>query len=663
MVDLGYVALILAMAIASYTALAAFLSSRGYPELWRSARMGVLVTFGLATIAAIALEYAFVTRDFSVQYVSQYSDRDLDIFYTLAAWWAGQAGSLLLWAWVLCILVVFLVLQNKAQHRELLPYATGVMMGILTFFLGVMVFAANPFDRLPFTPADGEGLNPLLQNPGMFFHPTTLYLGYVGFTVPFAFAIAALITGRLGDEWIRSTRRWTLFAWFFLGMGNLFGGQWAYVELGWGGYFGWDPVEAASFMPWLVGTAYLHSVMIQQRRGMLKVWNMVLIIITFILSIFGTLLTRSGILSSVHTFSQSAVGPLFIALMGLLLVFSFGLLFDRLPRLKSENELDSLVSREASFLINNLLLVGITFAIFWGTVFPLISEAVRGVKITVGPPFFSAVTGPIFLALIVVMGVCCLIGWRKATPDNLLRNFLYPLVGVIALIPILYATVVREPYALAAFGASAFVLGTLILEFVRGAGARHRSSGQPYFKAFFSLIWGNKPRYGGYIIHLGVILMAVGIAASQFYDTSTEVTLNPGESATIRQYTLTYKGVEQFNTRTRRVTAATLDVYEDGKKIDTLTSEKIFHKQHENPTTEVAIRTTLLEDLYIIFAGWEGTTASFKFLVNPLVVWIWIGGVVMLLGTVVAYWPDAREKHRLAVRQASLAQEGVVSHA
>jgi len=606
---------------------------------------------------------AFITRDFSVQYVAQYSDRDMDIFFTFAAWWAGQAGSILLWAWILSIFAAFLVLQNKAQHRELLPHAIGVMMAILAFFLGVMIFAANPFERLPFAPADGQGLNPMLQNMGMFFHPTTLYLGYVGFTVPFAFAIAALITGRLGDEWIRSTRRWTLFAWFFLGMGNLFGAQWAYVELGWGGYWGWDPVESASLMPWLVGTAYLHSVMIQQRRGMLKVWNMVLIILTFLLSIFGTLLTRSGILSSVHTFSQSAVGPLFIALIGLLIVFSFGLLFDRLPKLRSDNELDSLVSREASFLVNNLLLVGIAFAVFWGTVFPLISEAVRGVKITVGPPFFSTVTGPILLAMVVVMGICPLIGWRKATLDNLLWNFLYPMVGALVLVPILFAIGVRAPYALAAFAASGFVLGSLLLEFVRGVRARHRSSGQGYVKALFSLIWGNKPRYGGYVIHLGVILIAVGVAASQFYTTSVEETLRAGESLNIRQYTLTFKGMEQFNTRTRRVTAASLDVFENGKKIDTLTSTKMFYKQEENPTTEVAIRTTLLEDLYIIFASWEGDMASFKVLVNPMIVWIWIGGVVMLMGTVVAYWPDAREKHRLALRRPGIEREEVVAHA
>ncbi|MDP2726506.1 MAG: cytochrome c-type biogenesis CcmF C-terminal domain-containing protein, partial [Dehalococcoidia bacterium] len=527
----------------------------------------------------------------------------------------------------------------------------------------VMIFAANPFEGLPYVPPHGQGLNHFLLNMGMFFHPSTLYLGYVGFTVPFAFAIAALITGRLGDEWIRSTRRWTLFAWFFLGMGNLFGAQWAFVELGWGGYWGWDPVESASFMPWMVGTAYLHSVMIQQRRGMLKVWNMVLVITTFILAIFGTLLTRSGILSSVHTFSQSAVGPLFIALIGLLIVFSFGLLFDRLPRLRSDNDLDSLVSREASFLINNLLLVGIAFAVFWGTVFPLISEAVRGVKITVGPPFFSTVTGPILLALIVVMGICPLIGWRKATLDNLLRNFLYPMAGAVAIVPILFTIGVRAPYALAAFAASGFVVGALLLEFVRGVKARHRSSGQGHFRALFALIWGNKPRYGGYIIHLGIILIAIGVAASQFYGTSVEETLRPGESLNIRQYTLTFKGMEQFNTRTRRVTAASLDVYENGKKIDTMTSSKAFYKQEENPTTEVAIRTTLLEDLYIIFASWEGDMASFKVLVNPMIVWIWIGGVVMLFGTIVAYWPDSREKHRLALRQATTVREEVIAHA
>ncbi|MBI4319621.1 MAG: heme lyase CcmF/NrfE family subunit [Chloroflexi bacterium] len=418
--DVGYGAMVIGLVIAAYTAVAATSGAmKGYPELLRSARNGVLVTFGLTSLASAALVYAFLARDFGVQYVAQYSSRDLEPVFTFAAWWAGQAGSLLLWAWMLAMFATIIVVQNKEQNRRLLPYATSIMMAILAFFLLVMIFAANPFERSPVTPADGQGLNPLLENFGMFFHPTTLYIGYVGFTVPFAFAMAALITKRLDDQWIRSTRRWTLFAWFFLGLGNLFGAQWAYVELGWGGYWGWDPVESASFMPWLTGTAYLHSVMIQQRRGMLKVWNMLLIIITFTLSIFGTLLTRSGILSSVHTFSQSAVGPMFMALIGVLLVFSLGLLLDRLALLKSENEIDSFMSREASFLLNNLLLVGAAFAVFWGTVFPLISEAVRGVKITVGPPFYNQVSAPIFLGMVILMGVCPLIGWRKASTENL----------------------------------------------------------------------------------------------------------------------------------------------------------------------------------------------------------------------------------------------------
>ncbi|MBI2954552.1 MAG: heme lyase CcmF/NrfE family subunit [Chloroflexi bacterium] len=660
--DVGYGALVIGLLIAAYTAVAAASGAmKGYPELLRSARNGVLVAFGLTTISSAALVYAFFSRDFGVKYVTQYSSRDLDPIFTFAAWWAGQAGSLLLWAWVLAMFAMIIVVQNKEQNRRLLPYATSIMMALLAFFLLVMIFAANPFERLPVTPADGEGLNPLLENFGMFFHPTTLYIGYVGFTVPFAFAMAALITRRLDDQWIRSTRRWTLFAWFFLGLGNLFGAQWAYVELGWGGYWGWDPVESASFMPWLTGTAYLHSVMIQQRRGMLKVWNMLLIIITFSLSIFGTLLTRSGILSSVHTFAQSAVGPMFMALIGVLLVFSIGLLLDRLALLKSENEIDSFVSREASFLLNNLLLVGAAFAVFWGTVFPLISEAVRGVKITVGPPFYNQVSAPIFLGMVILMGICPLIGWRKASTENLIRNFLYPLAGAILVAAALYFALFKEWYAILAFWALAFVMLTITLEFFRGARARHRATGQDYLSALGALIWANKPRYGGYIVHIGVIVLAIGVAASQFYSASVESNLQVGDSLSIKDYKVTFLGLSQYQTQSRHVISAAVEISQPGQKPFRMNSEKLFHKEHENPTTEVGIRTTALEDLYLILNGWENDgSASFKVLVNPMVVWIWIGGVILLVGTAVAFWPDARESRRFVAQQAVARREAVV---
>ncbi|MCL4464564.1 MAG: heme lyase CcmF/NrfE family subunit [Chloroflexi bacterium] len=657
MVDVGRAALALALIIAVFGGAAPVLGARsGFPELLVAGRRAVYVVGALVSVAGLLLLYAFLTHDFILQYVAQYSARDMALIYTISAFWAGQEGSLLLWAWVLALFASLVAWQNRRRHPDLMPYVQAVLMVNQTFILGVLVLLSDPFAKLQFTPADGQGLNPLLENMGMFFHPTTLYLGYVGFTVPFAFAMAALIKGKLGDEWIRSTRRWTLVAWFFLTLGNLFGAQWAYVELGWGGYWAWDPVESASFMPWLVGTAYLHSVMVQQRRGMLKVWNIALIIATYSLVLFGTFLTRSGVLASVHTFGQSGLGPFFLAFIGLTLAVSLGLLIDRLPLLRSEHELDSFLSRESSFLFNNLILVGAAFATFWGTVFPLISEAVRGVKITVGAPFFNQVNGPIFLALIALMGICPLISWRKASPDNLARNFLYPLAGTLVLVALLFIAGVREFYALLAFGACTLVATTLLLEFFRGVRARGRIYGENPPRALPRLIWHNKPRYGGYIVHLGVILIAVGVAGSSLFQAVGEANLKPGESLQLRQYTLINRGVAEYPTATRRVVAASVDVVKDGKVVDTLSPAKLFHPNYENPVSEVAIRTTPQEDLYVILAGWadDYSSATFKAYVNPLIVWLWIGGVVLLLGTAIAVWPDRRE-----VRQSVSARQTV----
>src|SRR3990172_5999387 len=546
MPDIGYAAIVIALVVSVYATIASLVAARsGRQDLWQSARSAVLVTAALTSLASLILIRAFTPHDFSIRYGAEYSSRDMSAISLFSGWGAGKAGSLLLWATLCAAFAAIVQIQSYRQNRELMPYVMAVTMALLTFFLAMVAFTANPFERLAVTPADGQGLNPLLQNPGMFIHPPTLYLGYVAFTIPFAFAIAALITRRLGDQWIRSTRRWTLFAWVFLTLGNLFGAQWAYVELGWGGYWGWDPVENAAFMPWLTATAYLHSVMIQQRRGVLKVWNMFLIIVTYALTLFGTTIVRSGILSSVHAFAGSPSGPVFIVLLAIILLGSFWLLWERLPDLQGEHEMDSLVSRESSFLFNNVLLVGAGFAIFWGTVFPFISEAVRGTKIVVGPAFFNEVTAPIFLAIIVVMGICPLIGWRKASMQNLLRNFSYPMVLSLGVGAAIYALGIRELLALLAFWALSFVAATILWEYFRGVRA-HIRRGDGYVMALPRLVWSNKPRYGGYIVHLGVLMVALGIAGSTGYKESKEVVLAPGESVSVKQYDLTFRGLSTY---------------------------------------------------------------------------------------------------------------------
>jgi len=514
----GEFSLLLSLAVAAYAGAAALLGHvKKRPELVRSSEQASLALTFLLGVSILALLAAFLRDDFSLAYVVNYSRKGQGLAYKVSALYGGQDGSLLFWSFMLSIFVAVVTLQNRYRHRELMPYVMATNMAVSIFFLAVLNFFANPFTPVPVPPPDGQGLNPLLQNPGMFFHPPTLYIGYVGFTVPFAFAIAALITGRLGDEWIRSTRRWTLVTWFFLTLGNMFGAWWAYEVLGWGGYWAWDPVENASFLPWLTGTAYLHSVMIQEKKDMLKVWNMVLITVTFGLSILGTFLTRSGILSSVHTFSQTALGPLFLGFLAVVLLVSLGLLFYRLPELRSKNELDGLVSRETSFLVNNLLLVGVAFTTLWGTFYPLIAEAVRGVKVTVGPPFFNQAMVPIGVALLFLTGVCPLVAWRRASWSNLKRNFLLPflaaLLGSVLLVPI---SGVRDPLVNVTFGLLLFVGITIGLEFFRGTRARAHMTGEGFAKGFINLVSRNKRRYGGYLIHLGILFLVMAVAGGAF---------------------------------------------------------------------------------------------------------------------------------------------------
>jgi cytochrome c-type biogenesis protein CcmF len=660
MADLGYAAIIAAFVISVYATVAALVAARArIDELWLSTRNAVFVAFGLTTLASAALVYSFFARDFSIRYVAEHSSSDLPPAYTFAGWWAGQAGSLLFWAWVLSVATVIIVLQNEKRAREQVPYVVAVMMGILAYFLGIVTFASNPLEKLPLALSEGMGLNPLLRTSDMIYHPTSLLLGYALFAVPFAFAMAALVTGRLDDWWIRSTRRWTLVAWFFLTLGNLFGMLWAYEVLGWGGYWSWDPVENAALMPWLTGTAFLHSVMIQQRRGMLKVWNMVLIIVTFSLCLFGTLVTRSGILSSVHSFSAGASGPLFLALIALVLGSSLWLLWTRLPSLRSEHALDSMVSREASFLANNVLLVGAAFAVFWGTIFPILSEVVRGVKVGVGPSFYEQVTAPIFLALIVLIGICSLIGWRKASTENLLRNFLVPALVAVSVAVALFVMGLGHGYAVLAFASLAFAGATILLEFYRGVRARHRH-GENYLVALPRLVWRHRPRYGGYIVHVGIILLALGVIGSQMFSTHEEATLAPGESMDIRGYELTFNGLtETADSNSARVTA-TLDVSRGGEHVRFVDASKRFERGGQEPVTEPGIWTRSLmgsyviplEDLYVVFGDWtEDGEATFKVFVNPLVAWIWVGGAAIVAGALIAFWPDVRAERPVPVRR------------
>ncbi|MFC2010931.1 heme lyase CcmF/NrfE family subunit [Chloroflexota bacterium] len=646
MADIGFVALLLALVASIYSAIAFALGAKGsYHALIESARNSLLAVCVLVSLSVATLAYALVTHDFQIEYVASYTSRDLSLPYLLSTLWAGNDGSLLFWAWLLSLFAAGVILQKRDIGKTLVPYAASIIMTTQAFFLIILLWLSNPFQKLSFIPAEGMGLNPLLENPGMIIHPPVLLAGYVGFTIPFAFAISALLTSRLGDDWIRAIRRWTLMSWLLLGVGNIIGAWWAYVELGWGGYWAWDPVENASLMPWLVATAFLHSVMMQRRRGMLKVWNMVLIILTFTLTIFGTFLTRSGVIASVHTFTESPLlGYLFLVFISITLFGSLGLLYYRSKKLKDEAEMESLVSRESTFLLNNLLLIGAAFATFIGTVFPVISEAVRGVTISVGAPFFNQVNGPIFLAIILLTGICALIGWRRTSVQNLILNFLWPLVAALILGVVLVILGMREWYALIAFFLCGFVLFIILYEWFRGMRIRHRIRGENYLAAFFTLIGTNKPRYGGYIVHIAIILIAIGVIGSSFYDTEKEFTLIPGESTTINNYTLTYENIDSYETQSKTVVTTTLSVHNQGKLIGVLTPEKYFHQSYEQAVSEVAIRSTLVEDLYVILVGWDedGTTA-FKVMVNPLVSWIWIGGGVFLVGGLIAFWPERQK--------------------
>ena len=644
--DLGYGMTLVALGLALYGGIAAGVGARsGRTALIESAQHAAIGVFVLVTSCFGLLTYAFLTFDFSVRYVATNTNLGTPFYYRITAVWGALEGSIILWAWMLTLYTIILIVRHRVGARELYPWALATMLGILAFFLLVMTVAAPPFQRQVPVPADGRGLNPLLEDTGMITHPVALYLGFTGFSVPFAFAMAALITGRIGDTWLVLTRRWTIVAWYFLSLGLLIGGWWSYHVLGWGGYWAWDPVENAAFMPWLTGTAFLHSVMIQERRRMLRLWNISLVILTFGLTLFGTFLTRSGVIASVHAFTQGSIGILFLSFLALVLLTALGLVAWRWEALRSEGELDSIVSRESAFLLNNVFLVAAAFTVFFGTVFPLLSEAVRGVKVSVGAPFFNQVNVPLFLSLVFLMGVGPLIAWRRASLESLKRNFLWPVVLGIVAAAAAFALGVRSLLASLTFATTVFVAVTIAVDFTRATRARLRV-GESLLPAMGGLLLRHNRRYGGFVVHLGILIIALGVMGSHAWSVQTETTLHRGESAELAGYRFRFDGltaVEESN-HFKVIGAFTVS---NGRVLGVLRPAKKFYPQEQAPIAYVDYRLGLREDLYLVLGDFarDGSQATIKLQVNRLVSWIWIGGLVLTLGALLAILP---ERHRTA---------------
>jgi cytochrome c-type biogenesis protein CcmF len=659
--ELGRAALVVCFGLALYAVVAGFAGAYlRRRRLALSAQNALVAAFVAAAVAVGVLLTALVRSDFSFTYVSSFTSRELPLTYKLTALWGGQEGSLLLWLLVLTGYGAAAVLLDRKAGRELVAWVVPVLGIVAAFFAMLVVFVASPF-QTHVAPANGAGLNSSLQSPYMQAHPPMLYLGYVGLTVPFAFAMGALLSGRTDERWIVATRRWTLLAWAFLGIGQLLGAKWAYEEVGWGGYYAWDPVENAALMPWLAATAFLHSVMVQERKGMLKVWNMLLVVLAFSLSLFGTFLTRSGVLNSIHSFTEGSIGPWFLGFICFVVAASLTLIFKRLSLLRSKTKLESLASREATFLYNNLLLVALCLTILWGVTFPILSEAVRGESVTVGRPYYDFFLRAFGLPLLLLMGIGPLIAWRRASLRSLGRTFLWPFaVAIVSGAALIAAGAGSSIPGLIAYTFSAFVAATIALEFIRGTQARRALSGESVVRAFGSLVARNRRRYGGYIVHAAILMLAIGVAGSSAYDTSRTARLAPGESLKVRDYMLVYRGLNSTRSENAVETRATIDVYRGGNRIATMHPGKNSYPVEQQVSNEVSIRSDWLtgEDLFLITEQVNGNgTIDFKAIINPLVNLIWAAGLVFLIGSAVALWPDAREERRLAVRYGHLPQE------
>jgi cytochrome c-type biogenesis protein CcmF len=648
MVDVGYFALCLALVAAGYAVFASIFGARRDQEkLVRSGENAAFAVFALLGIAVMGLWYAILTGDFSVQYVAENANRAMPTPYVIASLWGGQNGSVMFWGWMVSIYMAAVLLVNRSRYRDLMPYVTAVLSGYCFFFILLNLYAADPFRRLPFTPADGNGLNPILQHPYMAIHPPMLYAGMVGMAVPFAFALAALMSGHLDSNWLRAMRRWLLIPWTFLGAGLLLGGKWAYVELGWGGYWAWDPVENASLMPWLAATALLHSIMIQERKGMLKVWNIILVFFTYGMTVFGTFITRSGLIDSVHSFAQSSIGSYFVVYLVLLAVGPTALLLYRLPALRRDSRLESFASRETAFLLNNWILLGMLFAVLWGTLFPVLSEAVTGDKITVGAPFFNRINVPIGLVLLFLTGAGPLFAWRRTSFESLKRNFAAPFAGAAATAVCVIFLGVRDLYATISLSLCGFVSCSVALEFYRGVVSRRRSTGDSAVVALLRLLSKSRRRYGGYLVHVAMVLLFVGFTGKAF-STEKEFVLGYGEEQQIGRYSVTFESLAHHEDPHKAIMAAALSLRRDGDFLATLLPERRFYHRSEQNTTEVAIWSSRLEDFYLILVGTASdNSAKFQVYINPLVNCVWAGGILFLLGSLWTMWPSARER-RLA---------------
>ncbi|HUO60559.1 MAG TPA: heme lyase CcmF/NrfE family subunit [Candidatus Acidoferrales bacterium] len=660
MPQLGSFSLLLALALSAYAFVAGAVALINHEDrLGETARRAGIAVWVAVTAASAALVALAFGNDFSVAYIMHHSNRDLPPQYKFAALWSGQEGSLLFWCWLLATYGLVLRLRHKVDTK-LVAHASVILSAVQVFFLCLVNFAAHPFALVSGTiPPDGNGLNPLLQYPEMVIHPPMLYLGYVGMTVPFAFALAALIMKYPGEKWIHITRRWTMVGWLFLSCGIFLGSYWAYKVLGWGGWWGWDPVENASLLPWLTGTAFLHSVMMQEKRGMMKVWNMWLIFSTFLLCILGTFLTRSGVVSSVHAFAQSGIGIWFVVFLALTLATCVYFFVRNHSALKSEHQLESLISRESSFLFNNVLLLVSAFAVLWGTLFPVLSEWVQGTKVTVGPPFFNKVNIPIALLLLLLTAVGPLLAWRKTSAESLRKNFLIPgLISIVVGIALVIAGVkpwtdINYFYALVALMLATLVAATIVSEFVRGGLVIARHNSTNLLAGIYQLTRRNTRRYGGYIVHLGVVFVIVGFAGAAFYqDVEREMGFN--DKLQIGSYTLVCKSYTQDDKPNYASESAIMEVWKGGKLVDTLYPERRIYKASEQPATMVALRSTVMDDVYLVYTGKNPDTGRpiIKAHLNPLVWWIWSGAHILLIGTIIALFPNMQaSKVALAARE------------
>jgi cytochrome c-type biogenesis protein CcmF len=637
--DFGTIALMVAFALCVYGTVVPHLGVRANNwNLVRSAQNATILTFFLVAIASAILINALITSDFSIIYVWEHSSTDMPLVYKFSSFWGGLNGSLLFWVLVQSFFAMIVAYRYQYSNREIIPYVIATFNLIMAFLLLLLIGWSNPLELQSVIPEEGRGLNPLLQNPAMAIHPPSLYLGFIGFSVPFAFAMGALIRGKIDNEWVLTTRRWTLMAWYFLSAGLILGGQWAYEELGWGGFWAWDPVENAALMPWLTGTAFLHSVMIQEKRNLLKIWNVVLIIMTYGLTILGTFITRSGVINSVHSFTQSEIGPLFLIYLALIMIIAFALLFKRIKMLESEYKIESVLCRENVFLAQNVLLVGIAFTVLLGTTFPLLSEAVRGTKLSIQAPFFNTITAPMGYVLLLLMGVGMLISWRKSSWEGLQGNFQNPAIlataGTIFLSWLLYEKNLQwEVYI--TFWAAIFVTSIFLLELVKTSYIKSRQTETNLLMGSYYAFSSNRRRYGGFLIHFGAVLMFLGFAGT-FFSLERDITLEPGSSKKIGDYRLDFQNISEFQIGNVKHRAAIIEVFDnEGNFLEVMKPAKSFYPTQPQPLTEVAILRFFMEDLYLIFSsenGGEQGSVTLRVYINPLIGWAWMALPIFTLG-------------------------------